>query len=81
MKREDLERRVLPREGRGELAHVGSDPAGDGEEELIHVERHGRHLDASTHAQPAGPTVAACSVAGGRSRRSPRSNATSPRRV
>ena len=72
LERDHLGRPASSRGERGEqLAHVRPDPARRGEPQLVDVERdlHGPH--ASTHAHPAGPTVAACAVPAARSSRSP----------
>src|SRR5204863_1766415 len=76
----DVERRILGGERRNEVPHVRADPAGRREVELIDLDRGARHRDASMHSTPSGPTVAECSVPGGRSSRSPAESSTSPSR-
>ena len=78
--RRDVERWILGGERREELPHVGPDPAGSVEPQLVDVERD-LHLEASTHRHPPGPTVAACPVPGSRSSRSPSLSSRSPSSV
>src|SRR5687767_6105878 len=86
MEQGDLQPRIRVEECGNQLSDVRPDPPGSGVEELVDVERNRRHRcsgcrAASTHVTPSSPTVAACSVAGWMSSRSPGSKATSPSRV
>ena len=72
-----LQRRIASRERGHQVPDVGPDAARHREEQLVDVCGH-PHRDASTHEQPFGPTIAACSVPGSMSRRSPGLSSTSP---
>src|SRR6185436_943608 len=77
VKERHLQRGIAPRERGHQVPDVGPHAARHVEEQLVDV-RGDPHREASTHVQPSGPTVAACSVPGSMSRRSPGPSSTSP---
>jgi len=78
MEQADVEGGIPPGHRRNEVSDVGPDPTWGVEPQLIDVDGDARHLGASTHSTPIGPTVAACSVRGAKSSRSPAPISMSP---